>query len=202
MSHIPDREAARLLALDADLRAEADDVLKRSGLGPILAEAGYQPVGSYVMGTMTWRDLDFERIQDPPDWEDHWRIGAQVAATGWPWRQVCVNAYRDPRTPGEKGYYWGLRVAHPEGGETWKLDVWTARADEYIIGPRQRWQAAMTEDHRLHILAIKDAVWGRAEYRDTMLSVHIYEAVVEHGVRGLDAFLEWWAAASGSSGDR
>ncbi|MBN1461846.1 MAG: hypothetical protein JXA57_20135 [Armatimonadetes bacterium] len=192
MSDLPVAEAQRLLTLDEQLRAEADCMLDESGLGPVIKEAGYQPVGSYVMRTMTWRDLDFERFQDPPSWQDHWVLGLQLSGTGWPWRQVCVDAYRDPRTPGEKGLYWGLRVAPPDGGETWKLDLWTARAEEFHREGRERWQAAMTEDHRLHILAIKEAVCSRPEYRDTMLSVHVYEAVIDHGIRGLEAFMEWW----------
>jgi len=192
VSSLPPEEAQRLLALDEELRSEADRMLAESGLGESIAEAGYEPVGSYSMGTMTWRDLDFERIQEPPDWEDHWAMGARLAATGWPWRQVCVDAYRDPRRPGEHGFYWGLRAAPPGGGETWKLDIWTARAQEYHREARERWERLMTEDHRLHILAIKDAVWDSPEYRHTLLSVHIYEAVLDHGVRGLDAFMDWW----------
>jgi hypothetical protein len=192
VSGLPPEEAQRLLDMDEQLRAEADRMLSESGLGPIIAEAGYEPVGSYVMRTMTWRDLDFDRFQEPPDWGDHWDFGRKLAETGWPWRQVCVDAYRDPRAPGEKGLYWGLRVAPPGGEETWKLDLLTARADEFVTGPRERWQAAMTEEHRLHILSIKDAVCKRPEYRHTLLSVHVYEAVLERGIEGLDEFMDWW----------
>jgi hypothetical protein len=190
-------EPKRLFSLDEALRREADEMLALSGIGAILQHAGYHAVGSYQMRTMTWRDLDFERVQDPPDWRNHWHIGLQLAGTGWPWRQACVNAYRDPRTPGERGLYWGLRVAPPGVGDTWRLHLWTARAEEYQTEPRERWDAAMTEEHRLHILAIKDAVWDRPEYRDTMLSVHIYEAVLEHNVRDLESFLAWWQARVG-----
>ena len=36
------------------------------GLGQIIREEGFHPVGSYVMKTMTWRDLDFERYDESP----------------------------------------------------------------------------------------------------------------------------------------
>ena len=39
----------RLFALDAGLRAEADKMLEESGLGEIIREEGFKPVGSYVM---------------------------------------------------------------------------------------------------------------------------------------------------------
>jgi hypothetical protein len=200
VSQIGEAEAARLLALDRGLREEAERVLGESGLGAIIDEAGYQLVGSYAMHTMTWRDLDFERVEDPPDWGRHWAVGARLAATGWLWRAVCTDAYRDPRFPDDKGYYWGLRACHPDGGETWKLDIWTAREHEYLGLPeRARWTAMLTDETRIPILAIKEAVCNAPEYRKTLLSVHIYEAVLDHGVRRLDDFMEWWRERYGAA---
>jgi hypothetical protein len=193
-------EAARLLALNESLREEGARLLAESGLGTIIDETGYRPVGSYVMGTMTWRDLDFERVEDPPDWKVHWEVGARLAETGWIWRQVCVDAYRDPRTPGEHGFYWGLRTHPPAGGDVWKLDLWTARADEYLgWDKRAEWTDMLTDDTRAPILAIKEAICDAPEYRHTLLSVHIYEAVLEHGVRGIDEFMEWWQGRYGEA---
>ena len=64
------------------------------------------------MRTMTWQDLDFERHQDPPDWQAHWALGSRLAATGWVWRASCINAYRQPGSE-DRGLYWGLRVYDP-----------------------------------------------------------------------------------------
>ena len=194
MSSLPPEEAQRLIAMDEQLRAEADRMLAESGLGEIIAEAGYEPVGSYSMRTMTWRDLDFERFQEPPDWGDHWDFGRKLAETGRPWRQVCVDSYRDPRDPRGNSFYWGLRVSFPTNGPTWKLDLHTARASDFTSGHelRSNWLRNLTDEARLHILAIKEAVCSTPEYRDTMLSVHIYEAVIERGVRDLDEFMRWW----------
>lgn len=200
MSEFMLEEARRLLALDEGLRAEAGRMLAESGLDEIIREAGYVPVGSYVMRTMTWRDLDFERTEDNPDWDNHWILGARLAKTGWLWRVSCVDAYRDPRDPGAKGLYWGLRAANPQGGPTWKLDLWTARPGEFEArSKREERMRRMTDEARLHILAIKEAVCQAPEYRDTLLSVHVYEAVLEHGVRGIEAFGEWWKARYGAA---
>ncbi len=185
-------DVARLTQLDASLRAEADRMLAESGLGEIIGRAGYKAVGSYAMHTMTWRDLDFERVQDSPDWEDHWAVGARLARTWWPWRQVCVDSYRDPRDPLEQGLYWGLRVSPPGGGETWKLDLWTARPEEFSSALRDHWRREMTEKKRLHILAIKEAICQLPEYRRSLLSVHIYEAVIDCGIAAEDDFMAWW----------
>jgi len=202
-------EAERLFARDVALRAEAEEVLERSGIGAILAEAGYQIVGSYVMKTMTWRDLDFERYEEP-DWERNWEVGTKLAATGWCARLLCIDVYREALH--DSGYYWGLWVVDPAREEkaprgdptVWKLDVWTARPEEFRGAPakREAWAAVMTEEARSHILAIKDAVWQEPEYRHSLLSVHIYEAVLEEGVTGVEAFRKWWAAKYGEGKGR
>ena len=192
-------ERTRLTQLDCSLRREADEFLVGSGLDPIIAEAGFEPVGSYAMQTMTWRDLDFERMVDSPNWTDHWTLGQAIAGTGWVWRLSCVDAYRDQYNPGDFGYYWGIRASDPSGGPIWKLDLWTARPQEFAPSLQRRaiWEALMTEESRLNILAIKEAVCSHPEYRKSMLSVHIYQAVLERRIKGVDAFLDWWQSTYG-----
>ena len=60
----------------------------------------------------------------------------------------------------------------------------------------------LTEDARLHILAMKEAACRAPEYRKALLSVHIYEAVLEHGIRGIEAFWEWWRKRYGVSQEK
>ncbi len=183
----------RLFALDAGLRAEADLILKESGLGKIIREEGFKPVGSYAMHTMTWRDLDFERCNESPDWGVHWELGARLAQNNWVWSLHAVNAYTDPRNT-DKGLYWGLRAVRPGEKEFWKLDLWTGREEEFApaVADRKRWESLLTEDTRYHILEIKEAVCRLPEYRQSLLSVHIYEAVLENNIKGLNGFWDWW----------
>ena len=107
-------DAQRLFALDAALHSEADEVLAKSGIGAILADACYQAVGSYAMRTMTWRDLDFEHYQEP-DWQRHWDVGTRLARTGWCVQLQCVDVYREAWQSAQPdfGFYWGVRVADP-----------------------------------------------------------------------------------------
>lgn len=194
-------EKTRLDRLDSDLRSEADEFLCESGLGPIIAGAGYAPVGSYAMRTMVWRDLDFERTVGTPEWRDHLAFAQVVGRSEWLYRVSCVDAYRDESDPNAPGLYLGLRAIDPVGGPKWKLDLWTARAEEYApgLGRRATWEAAMTEDARLEILAIKEAACSRPEYRRSMLSVHVYEAVLERNIVGVESFLEWWRGTYGAT---
>ena len=202
-------DAPRLFALDGALHTEAQEMLAASGIGAILADAGYRAVGSFAMRTMVWRAHELERPAEP-DWRKHWETGARLAETGWCVRLQCVDVYREQWQ--DYGLYWGLRVADPErkrvappgDPEVWKMDLWTARPGEFApMAPRRKvWAAALTEEARSHVLAIKNAVHAEPEYRKTLLSVHIYEAVLERGIRDLDEFRRWWQAAyAGKEGE-
>lgn len=197
-------ETERLFEVDKALRCEADQMLAESGIGEIIDDAGYTPVGSYAMHTMTWRDLDFERAEDVPDWEGHWEIGTRLAMTGWCLRLSCTNFQRYWPSGGFQSLYWGLLVADPTrleplepGDKTiWKLDLHTMppAKTKHNACRQERWISLMTEATRAAILAIKEAVCHEPEYRDTMLSIHIYEAVLECGVRDINEFRGWWDA--------
>jgi hypothetical protein len=201
MSEPSEDERYRLFALDAALRTEADYIMAQSGLGKIIHEAGFGPVGSYIMQTMTWRDLDFERPTDSPAWERHWELGTKLVKTGWVWRLRCLDAYRDPRGLEEDGYYWGLQVTDPQGGEIWKFDLWTARPEEFerAAPDRRLWADLLNDDTRCQILSIKEKVCHLPEYRQNLLSVHIYEAVLEHKIGTIDEFHEWWIRKYGKN---
>ena len=198
MANHDSMEFSRLLELDEGLRAEAGAMLDASGLGEILQSEGFQSVGSYTMRTMTWRDLDFERPEDTPDWNRHWTLGARLAMSSWIWKFSCANAYRQPESV-DQGLYWGLRLSNPAGGPTWKVDLWTARAEEFASATpnRSRWADLLTDETRSHILTIKESVCALPEYRRDILSVHIYEAVLDCGIRGVHDFKRWWQACHG-----
>ncbi|HEY95431.1 MAG TPA: hypothetical protein G4O15_10905 [Dehalococcoidia bacterium] len=201
MAENQENERSRLFTLDENLRTEGQSVLERSGIGEIINEAGFHPVGSFVMKTMTWRDMDFERYDENPDWLEHWELGRRLAENTWVWSLHCNDSYRDPRTPGDYGYYWGLRVSNPNtGGNTfWKIDLWTARKEEFEKSSPNRdiWNSLMNEEKRYIILSIKDALWTHPQYRQTLLSVHIYEAVLENGIKNTDEFCDWWKSGYG-----
>jgi hypothetical protein len=184
----------RLFTLDAGLRAEAAKMLKESGLGKIIREEGFKPSGSYTMKVMTWRDLDFERCDASPDWQEHWELGLKLSQNEWLRGLDCADAARDPRNLKDEGYYWGLRTTRPGEKEIWKLDLWTARREEFERAAPNRplWENRLNEDTRYYILEIKEAVCLLPEYRKNLLSVHIYEAVLENGIKGINEFWDWW----------
>lgn len=193
------RDAERLFALDETLRREADEVLTASGIGSILSDAGFVATGSYTMRTMVWRDLDFECLGEA-DWETYWQVCTRLAMTGWCTRLQCVDVYRE--TWADHGLDCGLLIAPPDADklvgkgdpEFWQLDAWTLRPTE-VKAARERWriwEGRLDDAKRSYILAIKEAAPQQPAYGKRLLSVHIYEAVLEHGLRDVDSFFQWW----------
>jgi hypothetical protein len=183
-----DRETERLFSLDAALRAEGDQMLSETGLGALLAEAGYHPVGSYAMRTMTWRDLDYHRY-GRPEWEEQWEFATRLAGSGACYRLTVEDFTEHPSPSLPRGIYIGARVFWRE--QVWKLDLWTALREEFPTDRNEVWQRLLTEDKRARIPAIKEAICDGPQYRRTILSIDIYEAVLERDITTVDDFLRW-----------
>ena len=104
-----------------------------------------------------------------------------------------LDASREPRTPGDEGFYWRLDVAEPDGGEIWSIGMWTARPEVYERSAPKRplWMSKLNDDSRYHILEIKNVVCKSPEYRKSLHSWDIYEAVLENDIRGINEFWDW-----------
>ena len=175
-----------LLAREAALQVEASAVIADLDLVRLLGSVG-RPVqtGSVALGLMVWRDIDLTVLCPTLD---HGTIFEAVRPlAGHP--GVCALRFRDdtgrwnvdPAYP--DGLYWAIDYRAVDG-EPWNLDLWflrdgTTQFDlEHLISLRPR----ITPAARLAILRIKDAWHGRPEYRTTVRSYDIYEAVLDHGI--------------------
>jgi hypothetical protein len=87
----------------------------------------------------------------------------------------------------DEGYYLG--VHYQAGGAlaspVWKIDCWflpegSPRPELDLI---RRLERELTEETHLAILWIKDCWHAKPTFRDTVLSVDIYDAALDHGVR-------------------
>lgn len=188
--------AAELLQRQDALQAEAEEVLADLDLPALLARAG-RPVrvGSSVLGLMTWRDIDFNVLCRDLDADRAFETIRPLAAHPRI-KQLCYSNNRGrfnaTGLPQDEGYYWGMRY-HTDAGDDWQLDLWflpeTAPRPEFAhleqIPPR------LTAETRLAILWIKDVWHRRSAYRGRVLSVDIYDAVLEHGARTPEDFDEY-----------
>lgn len=189
-----------LLARQVQLQREAHDVLDDLGLIACLERVG-RPflVGSVVSGLMAWPDIDFNVMCPDP------RPGA-IADAMRPLfdhpglRRVSYHNFRGAFNPtgnaGDEGFYWGIHyIARGDpANPRWKIDCWffPAGAPRGELALLARLERELTDETRLAVLWIKDAWYARPSYRDTVLSVDIYDAVLDHGVRtpaGFAAYL-------------
>lgn len=98
-----------------------------------------------------------------------------------------VNALAQP----DKALYWQLRYLDETGLE-WKVDMWSAPCDydlprsEYLVEPMKR---ALTPELRDAILRLKEA--RAADESLACLSIDLYRAVIEDGVRTAEEFRTW-----------
>jgi hypothetical protein len=174
-----------------DIRTEADDIL-RSGLLSILGRHGeVHMVGSYVLGLMTWRDLDIHVVRENLDVGTFFELGGEIARLMKPHRMH----FRDESTVGTpglpRGFYWGIYLGDERSG-AWKIDIWQTRRQAFELVRRfgDDLSARLNDTSRAVILEIKAACWQHSEYRRGFTSADVYAAVLDRGVRDVPGF---WA---------
>ncbi|MGD9607931.1 MAG: hypothetical protein AB7U59_00850 [Desulfovibrionaceae bacterium] len=105
---------------------------------------------------------------------------------------VLETLYQDHRGGPDGALYWRIRYRDGDGTD-WKVDMWSAPDDyalargETLVGPLAR---ALTPEIRLAILGLKQ--W-RAATGTALLSIDLYRAVVDGGVRDPDGLTAWLA---------
>ncbi|MBW3587875.1 MAG: hypothetical protein KY429_00450 [Actinobacteria bacterium] len=174
------------------LQHEAAVLLDGGLRGTLEGYGRVEPTGSFVLGLMAWRDLDIRVVRDEPDREAFFALGAKLLRLLHPHRM----SYRDEllaHTPDlPRGLYWGVYLGDERAG-AWKIDIWAIDEEEYKASQQDLDQLArnIDPDRRLAILHIKRALWQHPEYRKSIWSRNIYEAVLADGVRDLDGFITW-----------
>ena len=174
-----------------EIRTEADDIL-RSGLLSILDRHGeVHMVESYVLGLMTWRDLDIHVVRENLDVRAFFDLGGEIARLLKPHRMH----FRDESTVGTpgrpRGFYWGIYSGDERNG-AWKIDIWQTTWQAYELVRRfgDDLSARLTDTNRAVILEVKAACWRHRQYRRGFTSADVYAAVLDRGVRDVPGFWE------------
>lgn len=175
---------------DARLRKEANVLLTEKGLLALLADYGTVHVsGSYALQLMTWRDLDI--YMEAPDItaDACFELGRALYDLMSPWKMHFNDHRGRPLEGGIEGLYWGLYLGDVSKG-AWKIDLWMLDADacRNRLMQNDRIRNRLTPETRTAILNIKSQLWNHPEYRKSLTSQMIYDAVLEHGIRDLDGF--------------
>ena len=180
--------------LNSTMTGEGNKILYNHGLVEIISKYGIPvPTGSYVLGLMTWRDLDIYIETDFITESDFFKLGGEIASRLKPQRMHYRNEFlgKTPNLP--VGFYWGIYVTGLVSPEEWKIDLWAIDSEQ-----RKNFQKSMDElragiskERRLVILEIKNHYWKHPEYRKTFYSLDIYQAVIEEDIKTVREFAGW-----------
>lgn len=145
-------------------------------------------VGAVAHGLALDPDIDLEIYCPRLDPADGFAVLAAVASCPG----VRETRFQNHMDGPDKALYWQIRY-RDAAGELWKIDMWSAPDDyalprgEHLVEPLGR---ALTPETRQAILRLK--AW-RADTGASFLSIDLYRAVLDGGVRRPEELTRWLA---------
>ena len=144
-------------------------------------------VGALAIDVAVAPDIDMEIYCPDLKIEHGFQVISECAMNPRVTSAQFVNALNTP----DKALYWQLHYCD-DAGIDWKVDMWSAPEDyalprgEHFVQPMKN---ALTPETRMAILVLKEA--RAAGELPMFLSVDLYRAVIEGGVRTPDQWREW-----------
>ncbi len=182
-----------------NLYTEGAAVLDSAGLEPTLAQFGeVQLGGSYAYRTMVDRDIDFDVIL--PDesilsYELRSVIGEKLLKLPQLRSLKMSDPYHFPAGSKHQidGIWFGLTMISEHTAERWNIDIWFLKsgANTEQDGGLTEKLLHLSDSDREAIVAIKQACLDAGKKEKGRTSTQVYEAVLEHGVRTYDEFVEY-----------
>jgi hypothetical protein len=172
------------------LRAEATAILQNGGLLSLLTAYGrVVPHGSYSLDLMVWRDLDLY-VSPPSLRVGAWfELGGRIADALGAHRMHFRDERANPSDGLPRGLYWGIYLRDEPYGP-WKIDLWAVETGELerLTAYEEEIARRLTPETRRVVLDIKSRVHTHPQYRRGFSATHIYDAVLDAGVRDLAQF--------------
>ena len=175
------------------LKNEADKLLSNWKLIDFLNKYGETyVVGSVELDLMVWRDIDIEIIAENTPAKDGAIEIAKYLFNLEGMRKVSSIDYRDSdNTNKPKGLYVGAEYID-ESKNSWKIDVWYLTKDSANSKSKtDEILSKLNEENRKKIVDIKSQIYNNPNYRKNVISVDIYEAVLEKGINNLEEFKKY-----------
>ena len=180
--------------LNTIITSETDRILHDRGLLAVLSKYG-NPVftGSYVLGLMTWRDLDIYLEANEMTEAGFFQLGQDIALCLKPHRMHYRNEFvgKTPDLP--IGFYWGIYINDLDFPDIWKIDIWSMDSHQIELHLKEfdTLKSRISPDNRPIILSIKHRYCQHPEYRRGFTSRDIYHSVIEEGVKSVKEFSQW-----------
>jgi len=190
----PNITTKQLLAEQKRLHAQAGKMLATTKLSDTFARYGkISTNGSYDYGLMVYPDLDMGVAAPNVSRQDFARLVGDLAGSPFVRKIGTADTVNFPPVHADrpKGYWLGLEI--PFEDDRWGVDIWLqtpewATADN---GDRYKERLAQLDERQIAaVLAIKyhlirKGLYDAARFR----SVHVYDAVLNHGVLSFDDFV-------------
>lgn len=163
------------------LRLEADELLKKTSLRPLLEEFGEVTLGgSYKYDLLVDRDLDFGVTIKNVDPAIRSEIAKTFSAQTWSYGVNLtdrINFEPLSNLSAPLGLYLGLIIPFPV--ERWNVDVWFTLEHQSIDRSLEEKIMSAKQDQRDEILLRKYEVMSTGKKEKGVTSVEIYRAVLK-----------------------
>ncbi|OIO47175.1 MAG: hypothetical protein COV00_00040 [Candidatus Tagabacteria bacterium CG10_big_fil_rev_8_21_14_0_10_40_13] len=173
------------------LQQQARQILKELGLLEVLGEISEPKiVGSVASGLIIAKDIDLHAYVKVYDLQ---KIVALIPRLVFlpTIQKVQFSNFRELRRDWRKdkaylphAYYLGLRSVQPSG--EWKIDIWFAKKDDIQV--YQISEQDVSNEQRQTILKLKKLWYIGDGYRDKVISIDFYNAVLKHRVKTVQDF--------------
>jgi hypothetical protein len=138
---------------------------------------------------MTWRDLDFYVQNDEISINDCFDLAKELATALNPIKLSYKNNLLQSVKNEPEGIYFGLKTKIIDEF-IWKLDVWILNTNQFNekLSICQHVLSLLNPENRKIILKIKNDLCYHPDYRDSITSFDIYNAVLKDRVKDTNQF--------------
>ena len=176
------------------LKQEADWLIAKTGVRSILAKhGGVTFTGSYFYELMTWRDVDLCLSTDDEPMPIATDIAKEIGK-GNAVASIYIRNEHVLKTEGNPQAVFICTEFLPYADKLWKVDILlgTPQLVANTIAPGRALVSKLTPSTREAILSIKYELCKRPDYRQSIKSADIYQAVLDGGVRNISEWEAWW----------
>ena len=183
-----------LLKSASELQREAKHIIEELEIFSTLRKISEPSVvGSVENGLMVWQDIDIHTYMKKLDINKVAGLLREFVLLPTI-QKVQFSNFREMRRDHIKNraafpraYYVGLRSIRPTG--EWKIDIWFGEIGKPLNDYYMPDFSKIAKDQRIAILKLKK-LWidEKSGYKDGVISVDFYKAVLERGVKNADEF--------------
>lgn len=182
-----------LLKLAQQLQEEAFGVLDELKILNKLTKIGSPKlIGSVKNGLMVWRDIDLEVYVKKYNLNFCVALIDEIVAHKG---IIAFGLYDFTNNKVSKSGLRGIYVYFlfkDKSDYEWKIDIWFL---DLILKPRsfEKFMINVTDEQKRIILSIKEKMYRMSLYKKYVISIDIYKAVLEDGVKDFEDFMLYMA---------